>query len=80
MRVLGNPVLTETAEVEILGGAGSWLRLQTLDGRGRRTSDTLVPQATAAERIFVKLTGPAGLYLLHVSTPTQHRVVKLVKP
>ena len=79
VRVLGNPVSTETAEVEIRGATGQWLRLQTLDARGRRVGEIIIRQATALERRLVTLTGPAGLYLLWVSTPTQQQVVKLLK-
>ncbi|GAB3639848.1 putative Ig domain-containing protein [Spirosoma arcticum] len=80
VRVLGNPVLTGTLEVEIGGGTGQWLKLQIFDGRGLRTGETVIRQPSSVERTRVPLSGPAGLYLLQVSTPTQQHTVKVVKP
>jgi hypothetical protein len=80
VRVLGNPVLTGTLEVEILGGTGRWLSLQIFDGRGLCTGETVIRQPSSVERTRLPMTGPAGLYLLQVSTPTQQHTVKVVKP
>ena len=79
MQVLGNPVINETATVEIQGGVGQWLRLRLFDARGNTISETLIPRPQAVERHSVKLGGPTGLYLLQVSTPTQAQAVKLLK-
>ena len=79
VRVLGNPILSETVGVDVYGASEGWLHLQTLDPKGRRLAATTIDQPASAERCFLNLTGPAGMYLLHVSTPTQHQVVKLLK-
>ena len=79
VRVLGNPILTETVGVEIRGASEDWLKLQIIDAHGRRLNEAIVPQPTSVVRSTLKLPGPAGMYLLHVSTSTQHQVLKLIK-
>ena len=79
VRVLGNPILTETVEVEMFGASGEWLHVQTLDPHGRRLYEATISQPAPAERRSFNLIGPAGMYLMHVSTPTQHQVLKLIK-
>ena len=79
MQVLGNPVINETATVEIQGGVGQWLRLRLFDARGNTISETLIPQPQTVEQHSFKLGGPTGLYILQVSTPTQAQAVKLLK-
>lgn len=77
--VLGNPVYAETVEVDVQGAADELLRLQTFDSQGHKVGETLIEQATATERVTVRLGQSAGLYFLQVSTPTQKKTVKIVK-
>lgn len=78
--VLGNPVRTENAEVEVRGAANQLLRVQVLNSQGRVLKATTVESAREIERVRFDLDRSSGLYLLRVSTPMQSEVVKLVKP
>ncbi|MDB5242777.1 MAG: hypothetical protein JWP57_3402, partial [Spirosoma sp.] len=79
LRVLGNPVITETATVEIQGGAGQRLQLRLIDGRGNTVSESVIHQAQRLEQHQIKLSGHSGLYLLRVSTPTHVQTIKIYK-
>ena len=77
--VLGNPVVGESVEVDVSGAAGA-LRLQVVDGQGHTISQTSLDAPGTTVRTTLGIgQGGAGLYLLQVSTPTQRRVVKLIK-
>ena len=78
--VLGNPVANDYAEVEVQGAANQTLRLQMIDAGGRSVNTTTVESAGAVERARINLSRSSGVYLLRISTPTQHEVIKLVKP
>lgn len=78
--VLGNPVTGQTVEVEVRGAEGQPLSLGIVDTQGRLVSEQRVEQAVALEQRRLVLGGQAGLLLLRVSTPTQQRVVKLIRP
>jgi glucose/arabinose dehydrogenase len=80
VKLLGNPVDSDRAEVEISGGMGQRVRLQVLDGRGNPLSDSIIEEAALVERASAKLKGQGGLYFLRVSTPTQSQLIKLIKP
>jgi glucose/arabinose dehydrogenase len=77
--VLGNPVMTDVLPLEIRGAQGAWIRLQLFNERGYVTGDINIRHVDPVEWPSVKLDGPAGLYLLYVSTPTQLRIVKVLK-
>ena len=77
--VLGNPVMTDVLPLEIRGAKGEWIRLQLFNERGYVTGDINIRHLDPIEWPSVKLDGPAGLYILHVSTPTQLRIVKVLK-
>ncbi|MEZ0607220.1 cellulose binding domain-containing protein [Fibrella sp. WM1] len=78
--VLGNPVLTSDVQVDVLGAQGQPLRFLLTDVNGRTITEHQVEQATAAEHQTLKLGNqPAGLLLLHVSTPSQAKTVKLIR-
>ncbi len=77
--VLGNPVRTETAEVEVRGAANQTVRLQVLNNQGRVLNAITVESARDVERVHLNLDRSAGMYLLHVSTLNQQAIVKLVK-
>ena len=77
--VLGNPVYAETVDVDVRGALGERLRVQTFDGQGHKVGETLIEQAAVTERITLQLGRSVGLYFLRVSTPTQQKMVKIVK-
>ncbi|WP_080239804.1 putative Ig domain-containing protein [Spirosoma rigui] len=80
VQLLGNPVDSETASVDVRGAVGQRVGLQVLDGRGYVLSETTIEQAAPVERASVKLVGRGGLYFLRVSTANQSQLIKLVKP
>jgi glucose/arabinose dehydrogenase len=80
LTVLGNPVLSETVQVDIRGASGQPLRLQTLDSQGRSLYNTTIEEAAPTERATLQLGKPSGIYFLQANTPTQKQVIKLVKP
>jgi hypothetical protein len=79
VKVLGNPVLTETADVEIRGAAGQPLYLQMLDGNGRSLHELTIKKAGTVERATLRLGQSAGMYFLKATTGRQKQVVKIVK-
>jgi hypothetical protein len=79
VRVLGNPVMGETVEVEVRGAAGKSLRLETLSEQGYRIDQQGVQQAGSVEQFTVRIGASAGVYLLRATTPTQSQTVKLLK-
>jgi hypothetical protein len=80
VRVLGNPVTNQTVEVDITGAEQQVLHLNLVDLQGRVLHQQRIDQADPIQRVRVPLGEQAGLFLLNVSTPTQHQQVKLMKP
>ena len=80
VRVLGNPVINQTAEVEITGIEGQSLRMELLDGRGHILHQRSLEQVGPVERVSVPISQQGGLFLLQVHAAGQHQTVKLVKP
>lgn len=79
VRVLGNPVSGEAVDIEVRGAGGQTLRMSTTDASGRLVSQQQVEQVAAIEQHHLKLGRSAGLYLLHISTPTQNKTVRVLK-
>jgi hypothetical protein len=79
VRVLGNPTLNETVDVEIDGAAGEPLILSLTDSRGQQINQKVVEMATLTEQHTIRLGQQAGVYLLRVSTPTRAKTVKVVR-
>ncbi len=78
--VLGNPVLGNELNVEIRGAEGQPLRLTLTSASGKLVGEQRVEQAGMIERQSLSLTHQqGGILLLQVSTPTQSRVVKVLK-
>lgn len=78
--VVGNPVTGESVQVEVRGATGQPLRLLLTDVQGKPVSVQEVERAEAVEhRTLPVASQSAGLLLLRVSTPTETRVVKLLK-
>jgi hypothetical protein len=80
VRVLGNPVLNQTAEVDITGAEHQVLHLNLVDLQGRVLHQQCIDQAETIQRVRVPMGEQPGLFLLNVSTPTQHQQLKVVKP
>ncbi|MEZ0485144.1 cellulose binding domain-containing protein [Fibrella aquatica] len=80
VQLLGNPVQGD-AQVEVTGALGQPLRYVLTDLNGRVITNRQIDQATATDRQTFSLSGqPAGVLLLRVSTPTQVKTVKVVRP
>jgi hypothetical protein len=80
VRVLGNPVTTQTAEVEITGAEHQALQLNLVDLQGKVLHQRSIQQAEYTQRVSVPIGERSGVFLLNVSTSTQRQQVKLVKP
>jgi hypothetical protein len=78
VRVLGNPVIGNTAEVEISGVSGQAVQLNLIDTQGKPVYAQRIDQADAVERVRLPLGNAKGQLLLQVSTPTQQQTVKLL--
>ncbi len=77
--VVGNPVVGQFAEVDILGAAGESLDLQVIDAQGRSVSQHTVRQAGAVEHQSLRLGRSAGIYFIQAATPTQSKTVKVIR-
>ncbi|MDB5243544.1 MAG: C-terminal target protein [Spirosoma sp.] len=80
VQVLGNPVASKTAEVEIRGVSGQAVQLNLMDQQGRVLHQQTINQAGSTERVSVPIDNGRGLLLLTVSTDTQRQQIKLVRP
>ncbi|QJD79750.1 beta strand repeat-containing protein [Spirosoma rhododendri] len=80
VRVLGNPVYGNIAEVEISGASGQAVQLNLIDMQGKPVHAQRIDQAGAIERVRLPLGNAKGQLLLQVSTATERRVIKLLKP
>ena len=80
VRVLGNPVVGETAEIEVLGAEGQPLEVRLVDSQGRLVTNQQRTSAMATERFSLAVGNQAaGLLLLQVSTPRHSQTVKVLK-
>ena len=79
VRALGNPVVKETAEIEISGVAGQSVLVELRDVQGRLLHQQTVNQAGTTERLMVPVSGRRGMMLLNVGTANERKTIKLVK-
>jgi predicted outer membrane repeat protein len=78
--VLGNPVSGGTIRFEVRGAEGQPLRLSLTNMSGTLLGEQRVEQAATVERQSLTVgQQPAGVLLLQVSTPTQSRIVKVLR-
>lgn len=77
--LLGNPVTGDAVEFEVRGAEGQSLRTSLTDGQGNTVSEAWVEQSGAVERQTLRLSRPAGVYLLQVKTPRQRSTIKVLK-
>ncbi|GAB3997247.1 hypothetical protein GCM10028807_41940 [Spirosoma daeguense] len=79
VKVLGNPVIGETVDIEIRGAEGKPLVLNGSDMKGNSFVNQRIEHATAVERHTIRLGQTPGVYLLRVATPTKNQAIKLIK-
>ena len=78
--VLGNPVVSTQAEIEIHGAAGQLLELRLVDQQGKVVHQQRIGEPGLVERVSVPMGSGQGLLLLQVSTATERQHIKLIKP
>lgn len=79
--VLGNPIRGTSVEVEITGAQDQPLLLQAFSESGRLINSYQVERASAIQRQQLEVGKSAGgLLFLRVTTPTQHKTVKVIQP
>ena len=79
VRVLGNPTLDETVTLEVQTATINPLQIRVTNSQGQTVSSQNVEQSAGSQQIRMPLGKSAGVYLLQVSTPTQQKVVKVVR-
>lgn len=79
VKVLGNPVVGNQAQVEIRGAEGQTVSWQLVDLQGKTLQEQRIEQAGQVEPVSVSLGQSRGL-LLKVKTTRQQQVVKLLRP
>jgi hypothetical protein len=79
VRLLGNPVQGDAAEIEILGAENQLVQLQLINTTGTPEADRQISRASAVERYAFPVGKTPGLYLLRVSIPAASVVIKVVK-
>ncbi|WP_461083190.1 LamG-like jellyroll fold domain-containing protein [Spirosoma flavus] len=80
VKVLGNPVQTQSLELEISGVEGQRVNLELVDLGGQRLQDQHLEQAGVLDRVKLNIGSKPGVFLLQVSTATQRQVIRVVKP
>ncbi|GAB3887229.1 hypothetical protein GCM10028825_17870 [Spirosoma agri] len=80
IKVLGNPVVSTSAEVEVSGVAGQVVHLNLVDTQGKLIHQHTIEQAGSVDRVSVPVGHAKGLLLLEVRTATQRQQVKLLMP
>ncbi|GAB3988186.1 hypothetical protein GCM10028807_10290 [Spirosoma daeguense] len=79
VKVLGNPVVGKSAEVEIQGVQGQSVQLDLVDLQGKSIHQQRIEQAAATERVNIPMNDNRGILLLNVSTNLQQQQVKLIR-
>ncbi|MBD2703563.1 hypothetical protein IC229_23165 [Spirosoma sp. BT702] len=80
VQVLGNPVASQTLEVEIRGVEGQRVGLELVDEQGHRLQEHNLERAGGVERVKLATVSRSGVMLLQVSTHKQRQVIRLVQP
>lgn len=80
VKVLGNPIVGSSAEVEVSGVTGQTVQLKLLDLQGKTLHGHTIREAGFVERVSLPLGSAQGLLLLDVSTATQRQQIKLIRP
>ncbi len=77
--VMDNPAIGNWADVQVLGAQNQSLMLRVNGMKGERVSEQSFETSQPGNRYRVPLGQAAGLYLLQVNTPTQTKLVKILK-
>ncbi|GAB3915138.1 hypothetical protein GCM10028803_61540 [Larkinella knui] len=80
VRLMGNPLVGTSAEVEIRGAEGEWVQLQVTNLQGQVLHHKRIQQAEAVEQQRVPIGSGPGQYLLEVATQKERKVLKVLKP
>lgn len=80
VKVLGNPVVDQSAEVEISGVSGQALQLKLVDLQGKLVHGQSIKEAGSVERVSLPVGNAQGILLLDARTATQRQQIKLVRP
>ncbi|UHG93465.1 cellulose binding domain-containing protein [Spirosoma oryzicola] len=80
VKVLGNPVVGQSAEVEISGVSGQAVQLKLVDLQGKTVHGQSIKEAGSVERVSLPVGNAQGILLLDVSTATQRQQIKLLRP
>ncbi|MCK8490742.1 hypothetical protein M0L20_02695 [Spirosoma sp. RP8] len=80
VKVLGNPVVGQSAEVEISGVNGQTVQLKLVDLQGKTLHGQSIKEAGSVERVSLPLGSAQGILLLDVNTATQRQQIKLLRP
>ncbi|WP_232563581.1 cellulose binding domain-containing protein [Spirosoma oryzicola] len=80
VKVLGNPVVGSSAEVEISGASGQTVQLKLVDLQGKLINGHSIKEAGLVERVSLPLSNVQGMLLLEVSTATHRQQIKLLRP
>ncbi|WP_375446774.1 cellulose binding domain-containing protein [uncultured Fibrella sp.] len=78
--VLGNPVRNDVVSLQIRGAGAEPLRFQLVSAQGQVITQRQVANPQAVEQHNLSLAGQTpGIFLLQVSTPTQSRIIRVLK-
>ncbi|UHG90082.1 T9SS type A sorting domain-containing protein [Spirosoma oryzicola] len=80
VKVLGNPVVGQSAEVEISVVSGQTVQLKLVDLQGQTLHGQSIKEAASTDRVSLPLGNAQGILLLDVRTATQRQQIKLVRP
>ncbi|GAB3737536.1 cellulose binding domain-containing protein [Spirosoma lituiforme] len=80
VKVLGNPVVGDQAQLLITGVAGQAVSLRLVDLQGHTIHEQRIQQAGETESLSLPLGQSRGQLLLRVSTESQQQSVKLLRP
>lgn len=78
--VLGNPVVGESADIEIQGVEGESVQVQLINLLGSPIHQQQIRQAAHTERLTLPIGNRPGVLLLKVNTATQQQQIKLLRP
>ncbi len=78
--VLGNPPVSEYADIELRNAVGLKLNLSVVDLSGHLLNEQSVRVNEAIQRVRVRLGQSAGVYLLRVSDEKHQQTLRLMRP
>lgn len=79
LRLMENPISGNDVTVEVTGAVGKSLRIWVSNTQGQSLAQQTVEKAGSIERRTLRLGSQPGVYFLQVATPTERRVMKVVR-